>query len=532
MITTKNGDVLRNLEEQVAENKRLIIAHYDIDRVLADVGITVVGDALQTPPDTLGLKGVKWGEAYPVGYQPPYNYYVWSRPTPNEEDITKGEWFNIGPLAIPGPRGFAGPQGLTGPRGESTKWYVGENPNQVASPAENDLFLDAVSADVYEYKDGVWVAITNIRGNRGATGATGPQGAQGIPGEQGPQGEPGLPGSAVTIRGILQSIDELRDISPAEQEPGTAYLVKDNENNYIIWVALPEDDTWEQAGPVQASVVVVGGNIVSEFNADTKVDKVSTAGEPRAYTIGANGQQTITTVDIDSTDAYSIAGRTSTGTVRVGTPVADNDATTKKYVDDAVYPKLDRRRNTDPNYPQLYQVSANSDSQSLRKLCSTWQDSETVVAGSDFQYSAAQRDQYGCIQIGQPRKGVDAVNKNYAEANYSKKLYRHTIYASCYGYDYDGNSCSIDMVLEVISTQSTDVSAGAIPEASLINLIAGTSAPVAHIVASGYCNSDTLASVSFTRADNTITAYNHYDEVIAAFQQENGVCRDLVLPIG
>lgn len=518
MITTKNGDVLRNLEEQVAENKRLIIAHYDIDRVLADVGITVVGDALQTPPEVLGLKGVKWGEAYPVGYQPPYDYYVWSRPTPNEEDITKGEWFNIGPLAIPGPRGFAGPQGFQGPRGESTKWYVGDNPNQVTAPAEDDLFLDEISGDVYQRKSNIWVAVTNIRGNRGATGATGLTGPQGIPGEQGPQGEPGLPGSAVTIRGILQSIDELRDISPEDQEPGTAYLVKDYSDNYIIWVALPEDNTWEQAGPLQASVVVVGGNIVTEFNADTKLDKITTPGELRAYGVNANGVQTTYKVKSDNIDAYSIAQRNGSGEIRCATPQSDIMAANKGYVDNNFVPKM---TTTDGDRAYISKVGGGT---GLMQ----------VQYGSPIAYTLPARDAGGVVVVGTPTADQHAATKKYVDdavAGATPKLYRHTIYASCYGNDYDGEQHSFNVHFEILSTQSTNVSGNYVPVASFVNLLAGTSAPVAYVVANGHCDNDSIGYVAFSR-DYTITAYNDYDELIAAFQEENGVCYDNVVAIG
>jgi hypothetical protein len=42
-IKLPNGDILRNLYEQVQKNKQDIQNHYDIDRVLADYGINVVG---------------------------------------------------------------------------------------------------------------------------------------------------------------------------------------------------------------------------------------------------------------------------------------------------------------------------------------------------------------------------------------------------------------------------------------------------------------------------------------------------------
>lgn len=534
MIITKDGDILRNLEEQVAENKRLIVAHYDVDRVLADLGITVVGDALQSPPSNLGIVGTKWGEAYPVGYQPPYDYYVWTRPTPNEENINNGEWFNIGPLAIPGPRGFAGPQGLTGPQGESTQWYTGDNPNQVASPREGDLFLDSISGDVYQYSNGAWSAKANIRGSRGATGATGATGPQGIQGEQGPQGEQGLPGSAVRIVGILDDVDQLPE--PADQEYGTAYLIKDSSDNYIIWVALPDDNYWEQAGPIQASVVTVGGSIVDTFNADTKLDKITTTGNDRLYGVNGSGVQTTYTIDLDSADRYSIVQRTATGEIICNTGTQDNRATTKKYVDDGLAAKLDARTNT-TNYPQIYQVGANSDTQTLRYLISTWEDSPSVFDRIEFRYSAAQRDDYGCLQVGSPRKGIDAVNKNYAEANYNKKLYKHTCTYSGFAY-YDDAQWDLNCKFEFYSSDSTSfgVNAYGYPTA-ILNKMCGTSAASGTFMAHGtmYNSSageEQVAYITITRSTGTMTVLNEYNEVIAVMDFENASITDIVSVVG
>lgn len=534
MIITRDGDILRNLEEQVAENKRLIIAHYDIDRVLADLGITVVGDALQSPPDNLGIVGTKWGEAYPVGYQPPYDYYVWTRPTPNEENINNGEWFNIGPLAIPGPRGFAGPQGLTGPRGESTQWYTGDNPNQVASPREGDLFLDSTSGDVYQYSNGAWSATANIRGNRGATGATGPEGPQGIQGEQGPQGEPGLPGAAVRIMGILNDVDQLPE--PADQEPGTAYLIKDSSDNYIIWVALPDDNYWEQAGPIQASVVTVGGSVVDTFNADTKVDKITTTGNDRLYGVTGAGVQTTFTIDLDSADQYTIVQRTSTGEIVCNTGTQDNRAATKKYVDDGLAAKLNARTETS-TYPQIYEKSSSGNNQ-LRYLVSTWQDDPSLFTTSEFKYSAVQRDEVGRIQIGEPTKGVDAVNKSYADTNYNKKLYKHTCTYSGYAY-YDGAQWDLQCTFEFYSSDSTSLGTNfaiAYPTA-ILNKMCGTSAATGTFIAHGTmynasAGENQVAYITITRSTDTMTVFNEYNEVIAVMNFESNAINDIVSVVG
>ena len=59
-----NGVELRNLEEQVQKNKEDIAAHYNIDRVLADFGIRVVGqiDSPYSLPDPETYEG-DYGDA-------------------------------------------------------------------------------------------------------------------------------------------------------------------------------------------------------------------------------------------------------------------------------------------------------------------------------------------------------------------------------------------------------------------------------------------------------------------------------------
>lgn len=74
---------------------------------------------------------------------------------------------------------------------------------------------------------------------------------------------------------------------------------------------------------------------------DGKLDKVtSTSSNPRVYGINADGTQAIYNMRTASI-AYTIAYRNSNGAISVGTPTADDDATTKKYVDDGLATKLD-----------------------------------------------------------------------------------------------------------------------------------------------------------------------------------------------
>jgi hypothetical protein len=104
-MITKNGKNLQNLENTVQTLKELVERHYEIDRVLADLGITVVGTILTETPVELGLVGTKWGEAYPERVGDTLEYWVWTRPDGATEDVSLGVWLNIGPLAIPGPEG-------------------------------------------------------------------------------------------------------------------------------------------------------------------------------------------------------------------------------------------------------------------------------------------------------------------------------------------------------------------------------------------------------------------------------------------
>ena len=73
---------------------------------------------------------------------------------------------------------------------------------------------------------------------------------------------------------------------------------------------------------------------------DGFVPKQIPADTRSAYTTNTNGEQSLITIHGGSAVPFSIASRSEGGVVRVGTPVGVNDATTKKYVDDADAKKL------------------------------------------------------------------------------------------------------------------------------------------------------------------------------------------------
>ena len=83
--------------------------------------------------------------------------------------------------------------------------------------------------------------------------------------------------------------------------------------------------------------VTVGGSNVATFNADTKLDKVTTGtGISRVYGIGQDGTNIFFNVIMGSSSPNTIALRNNAGVIVTGIPTEDNHATTKKYVDDSI----------------------------------------------------------------------------------------------------------------------------------------------------------------------------------------------------
>lgn len=322
-----NDKQYRNLEEQVLKNKEDIARHYEITRVLNDFGIRVIGrlntkeelDAV--PTDTLD-----YGDAYAIGAEPPYTFYIWTRAN---DDSDVDYWFNMGELAIAGPQG---PEGayitqITIAPGTFYPTFTFSNGNSITVPQ-------------------------SIRGPRGATGRTGERGPQGVQGrtgergEQGPRGQVGPQGPAGTfnIKGTLSSTDLLPDATT--MKPGDAYLVLAGTalyDLYILVAPISDDiDTyfWQNTGLLGAgTTITVNGSAVSSWNADTKLDKnTSTSAYDRVYCVTANGEQSLQELD----QAWYRYGETTIpirdkgGELHTPTPTTDTSCATKKYVDDAI----------------------------------------------------------------------------------------------------------------------------------------------------------------------------------------------------
>lgn len=295
--------VIRDPLSQIDENRKQIADHWNVDRVLADFGIRVIGTAASYA-DIENIQGTEYGDAYAVGTEPPYMFYIWTR-----ADVNAGHpedyWLNIGELAIVGPEGPQGETGPQGPKGDrGSLWYI---TNISGTPQENDILLNT-NGDVYiltKSSNGSlnWTLKMNIKGPQGAQGIQGIQGPQGPQGPQGAKGDKGDTGGLTNIVGILTNADQLP--TPSSLNDLTkGYLVGTATpyNLYIQIGSTPATAIWTDLGPLNVGTLVsVGGNYENVWDADTKLDKVTTQGpstindayQKRFYTIQKDGTQSI-----------------------------------------------------------------------------------------------------------------------------------------------------------------------------------------------------------------------------------------------
>jgi len=283
------GKEYRNLEEQVLKNKQDIANHYNVDRVLADFGIKVVG---QVPAaEDLPEVGEAYGDAYAVGATEPYSFYIWTRADANSGHPTD-YWFNVGQLAIVGPEGPQGPIGPAGPQGiRGSQWFSGSGqPTSVLGYNIGDYYINVQTGNIWHLhsinNSPKWLLEGNIIGPQGVQGERGPTGPAGPKGEKGDKGDRGPIGPIVNILGKVTNLDQLPP--PSSIEEGSAFLYEANGETLLYIVAAGQ---WILASNFAiGSLVYKDGAYVSSFNADTKLDKSNIA--YTVYGIGGTGNQT------------------------------------------------------------------------------------------------------------------------------------------------------------------------------------------------------------------------------------------------
>lgn len=251
MAITIDNKTYRNLEEQVLKNKEDIARHYEVDRVLANFGIKVLG--VYDSVEQLPTEGNEFGDAYGVRSTSPMDYYVWTRANANVGE-PNDYWLNVGALSIVGPQGaqgIQGPKGDTGVRG--SKWYSGSGaPTTSTAYLPYDHYLDTNNGNVYIYSTvNSWLLQGNIRGVQGVQGPTGARGEQGIQGPIGPQGPKGDTGSSFSIGGLLESSDLLPTPTAANRSIG--YAVRNQDGiTYDLYVVVGTDNLqWVNMGKIE-----------------------------------------------------------------------------------------------------------------------------------------------------------------------------------------------------------------------------------------------------------------------------------------
>lgn len=341
MITLNDGTVLRNLEEQVLENKQQIALHWNVDRVLADFGIHVRGTLpSKAVLDQVDTADLKYGDAYFIGTAEPYDVWIWTR-----ADVNAGQpvdyWLNIGHIAIEGPQGPQGPQGEPGPEGKSTKFDAGSSPG--GKPGDLYLFVgppgSTINGNIYKINEyGKPIMTGNIMGPQGIQG---PKGDKGDPGEQGPagpQGPQGDVGGFINIYGILSNANQLPPPT-ALNNLTVAFLVGASApyDLYIQMGANSSVATWHNTGPFNAATAVsVAGVYQNVWDADTKLDKVTAeTGYRQIYIKQKDGTQAMFNL-ADAIPYSSVPVGDNSGRIFTGDPTANYHAANKSYVDGVV----------------------------------------------------------------------------------------------------------------------------------------------------------------------------------------------------
>lgn len=86
---------------------------------------------------------------------------------------------------IRGPQGAQGAQGDPGQILTSGGIFTGDGPPNNADHIDGDIYIDNLTADLYQKQTGVWVLQTNIKGAKGDKGDTGDAGTAGLAGSDG-----------------------------------------------------------------------------------------------------------------------------------------------------------------------------------------------------------------------------------------------------------------------------------------------------------------------------------------------------------
>ena len=448
-ITKNNQTIeLRNLQEQVLKNKQDIAQHYNLDRVIADWGIKIVGQVQLASqlPDPATYEG-EYGDAYAVGSEYPYNFYIWTRADENSGHPTP-YWFNYGSISVVGPQG---PQGNPGPRGQagrSPKIVTGTNPTV---GEEGDLYINTDNGNLYQTINGVLTLISNIIGPAGAQGKQGVQGVPGAQGKAGPTGPKGDPGAFIHIVGVIDNTTQLP--TPAQLNDLTAAYLVGAQNLLYVQVGVDVASAiWNNLGPLNISTLVeVEGQYVGEWNADTKVDKADPeeVDSSAVYAVSRALGEILIPVSPEA-EINTIAKRNESGAIEVATPTGGNEAVNKTYADGNFAPKINKQSVTKSVW-----TSTNKTSGSWTPIANGGKD---IVNGAIPTYvQPGQGTQVNLTQVlvsGDPVWAQDVATKGYVDrklTSVSPMAGYGTMHADFFN-EAAGEDSTADFVIETIET--------------------------------------------------------------------------------
>ena len=350
----QNNLSLNVLQAQVYDLSAAVQAHWTKDEVLAEFGIKIIGrlDNADLPPISTNAPppgGVEaYGEAYAVGTEEPYSIYIWTRPDAYHPDAY---WFDIGPIAIEGPQGISGVSITNATLNADNQLVFTFSDGRVIT-IPRSLKGDpggSPSITLTTNNEGVIIKVLNPDGTlkQSALVRNGAEGESIV----GPAGPPGY----FNILGALQTQEELNAIPASSVAPGSAYLVwhaiaeEENGGHYDLWINIFSNgvQAWQGTGRVAAGTYIFENEQpINTFNADTKVDKISTSGANRLYGIDSTGNQKTYTIRVDPQTTsivyknqvvqYDVTSGNSVnnGLIRVAeTPIEDYHTASKAYVD-------------------------------------------------------------------------------------------------------------------------------------------------------------------------------------------------------
>lgn len=395
--------------------------HYDVDRVLTDFGIRVLGTRNYSA-DIPGNNGNiedryqgKFGDAYLVSQnhdgQAPWDIWIWTRLTPDAVE-PEGYWLSIGELTAKGAQGDTGDPGPQGPQGENTRWYIYRTLPQSGDFKPGDVCL-LPNGDVYMYvsPEYGWSNATqvNIKGQPGTPGADGqtpyigPNGTWWIGNQntgvraEGRDGDVGTPGTAILIQGKLSSATLLPPAATAPRNYG--YLIEVDGVVRLYFIAGMEgEENWqyiEYSG--NGTIVTTDGTALDTWDTNTKVNRRNYAYV--IYATGENGEQTAFSWTTGKQYNGCIPRCDNSGHQHIVEPASDDHPTTKKYVDDLAATKLNKI-----NTPaRVYTTNTNGESSSVE------------YSSAVKKYTMMYRYTDGRCKVGEPVTADDCATKKYVD---------------------------------------------------------------------------------------------------------------------